>query len=172
MAQFGENNFGFFGGLSISGSPYGFFYDSATQSGSPINTAIKVLIRQSQSSTSNVTLSNSKIAVTQGGVYNIIIKLELENLSGGVHDVSAWLQKGNGLGASAIVNNSNTIFELRNGDHMVSILSNTLSLVANDYIELYFSVDATGLSIVATGTQVSPTRPATPSVTFEINRIS
>jgi hypothetical protein len=172
MAQFGENNFGFFGGLSISGSPYGFFYDSVTQSGSPINTAIKVLIRQSQSSTSNVTLSNSQIGVTQGGVYNIYVTFQFENNAGGTHTVNAWFQKGNGVGASAIVDNSNFIWQLTNGQHDVGVLNNTLSLVANDYIECYWSTSNTGLSIVATGTQVSPTRPATPSVTFEINRIS
>jgi len=172
MGSFGKDNNGFFGGIGIGGTPYGFFFDSVTQTSTPINTAIKVFVRQTQSSTSNVALSNSQVSVTQAGIYNIIITFQFENTAGSTHSASAWLQKGNGVGASAIVDNSNFLWQLNNGQHIVGVLNNTLSLAVNDYIECYYSTTNAGVTLVATGTQVTPTRPATPSVTFLINRIS
>ena len=174
MAQFGNEQFGFFvgGGVGVGGSPYGFFYDSVTQNSTPINTAIKVLIRQTQQSAGGVSLSNSKISVTESGVYSVVTTFQFENTSGGTHSASAWLQKGNDGGASSIFDNSNFIWQLTNGQHIVGVLNNALTLAINDYIEIYFSTTNAGLSIVATPTQSTPTRPATPSVTLLINKIS
>lgn len=176
MANLGDRMTGFFGGLSggsaISGTPYGSFFDSTSQTASPINTAVKVLIRNTNIATSNVVLSNSQISVTQAGVYSVIASFQIDNNAGATHSVNTWFQQGNGVGASSIVSNSNHIFTLTNGLRIVGMMEGFFNLAVNDYLEVYWSVSNTGISLVATGTQVSPTRPATPCVSFEINRIS
>ena len=152
---------------------YGSFYDTAKQAASAVSsaTAVKFSYEGLVSNISvlpNTSGQLTKITVLHAGVFSVHYAIQVIKADVGVDEVSIWIRR-NG---SAYLN-TNTNFTI-SGSGIKNLLTGNylVDLGANDYIELYFSVK--NISSAATGTtaQVSPSRPATPSVYVILKKLN
>jgi len=152
---------------------YGSFYDTAKQAASAVSsaTALKFSydgLLNNISVMPNTSGQPTKISVLHAGVYNVHYAIQIIKADVGVDELSVWIRR-NG---SAYLN-TNTNFNI-SGSSLKNLLTGNylIDLGANDYIELYFSVK--NLTSVVTGTtaQSSPSRPATPSVYINLQKLN
>jgi hypothetical protein len=155
----------------ITENDYGAFSSLADQT-AVINTATAVLLGTTDYSSGISVVSNSRITVTRAGFYKFDFNLLLKNTDSSSHIASFWLRK-NGTNIA----NSNTDATVPSqgggvpGTAVVTIVF-TLQLAASDYIEVMWSTPNVAVTLDFTAAQTSPTRPVTPSVIANINRIA
>jgi hypothetical protein len=117
---------------------------------------------------SGITLvSTSRFTVDYAGVYNIQVFFQAAHTGAGAGVLSTWFAKNN----SAIAESKANIRITGNNGQTTCTHTHLFDLAVGDYIEVYVSTDDT-ISLVATGTQTSPTRPASPSVDVQMFLIS
>ena len=160
-------------GGSYINTPYGAFQDSTDQVAANTTTAYAITFNTTDYSNA-VTLSNSsRLNVANSGLYNIQFSIQLKNTTNDGQDVDIWFRK-NGTNIA----NSNSRFHLAarkgTGDpsHIIAALNFFVDMAANDYIEIVWRTENTGVSIEAFGTSTSPTRPAVPSVIATMTFVS
>lgn len=113
----------------------------------------------------NITIvDDSKITFAVAGDYVLNFSFQLENSNTQIHTVDVWVRL-NGVDYP----NSNTSIDVPsshggNPGKIVASWSIPGTAAANDYVELVWSTNNANVTIHATSTQTSPTRPATPSV--------
>jgi hypothetical protein len=155
----------------ITENDYGAFSSLADQT-AVINTATAVLLGTTDYSSGISVVSNSRITVTRAGFYKFDFNLLLKNTDSSSHIASVWLRK-NGTNIA----NSNTDATVPSqgggvpGTAVITIVF-TLQLAASDYIEVMWSTPNVAVTLDFTAAQTSPTRPVTPSVIANINRIA
>jgi hypothetical protein len=154
-------------------TPYGAFQDSTDQVAANTTTAYAVTFNTTDYSNA-ITLSNSsRLNVANSGLYNIQFSIQLKNTTNDGQDVDIWFRK-NGTNIA----NSNSRFHLvarkGSGDpsHIIASLNFFVDMAANDYIEIVWRTENTGVSIEHFGTSTSPTRPAVPSVIATMTFVS
>jgi hypothetical protein len=117
--------------------------------------------------------SGSRITVADAGIWNLQFSIQLKNTTNDGQDVDIWFRK-NGTNIA----NSNSRFHLvaRKGtgdpSHIIAALNFFVSMNSNDYIEIMWRTENTGVSIEAFGTSTSPTRPAVPSAIVTMSFVS
>lgn len=107
----------------------------------------------------------SRIVVPNSGLYQIEAKLQLTSGSSSAKNVWVWFKK-NG---TTISNSARIVTTDINGGYIALSLTETISLVASDYIELAFAADNTNItvsSVAATGFA-----PAAPAVLLTITQV-
>jgi len=155
----------------ITENDYGAFSDITDQT-ALANTATGVLWGTTDYSSGISVASNTRITVTKAGIYKFDFNLLLKNTDSSSHIASAWLRK-NGTD----ITNSNTDATVPSqgggvpGTAVVTIVF-TLQLAASDYIEVIWSTPNVAVTLDFKAAQTSPTRPVTPSVIANINRIA
>lgn len=155
----------------ITENDYGAFSSLVDQT-AVINTATAVLLGTTDYSSGISVVSNSRITVTRAGFYKFDFNLLLKNTDSSSHIASVWLRK-NGTNIA----NSNTDATVPSqgggvpGTAVITIVF-TLQLAASDYIEVMWSTPNVAVTLDFTAAQTSPTRPVTPSVIANINRIA
>lgn len=113
----------------------------------------------------NITLvDNSKITFAKAGDYVLNFSFEMANASTQIHTVDVWVRL-NGVNYPS----SNTRIDITSSHggtpgRTVASWSIPGTAAVGDYVELVWSTTNANVSIEYTGTQTSPTRPATPSV--------
>jgi len=163
------------GGANLN-NPYGAFADTTDQTAAA-NTATVIVFNTTDyaNGVSVVTSGGkaSRLTVTDAGIYNLQFSVQVENTNNAIHDMSIWLRK-NGtdiVGSTGLIGlqarKSATDFY-----HNIVGWNYFLSLVENDYVEIWFSVDSTAVSIQAYAAGTSPTRPSTASVVATMSFIS
>ena len=152
--------------------PYGAFQDSTDQTAASTTVAYPITFNTTDFS-NGVTLSNSsRLNVANAGLYNLQFSIQLKNTTNDGQDVDIWFRK-NGTNIA----NSNSRFHppprKSSGDpsHIIAALNFFVDMVANDYIEIMWRTENTGVSIEHFGTSTSPTRPAVPSVIATMNLV-
>ena len=160
-------------GGAYMNTPYGAFQDSTDQVAANTTTAYAITFNTTDYSNA-ITLSNSsRLNVANSGLYNIQFSIQLKNTTNDGQDVDIWFRK-NGTNIA----NSNSRFHLvaRKGtgdpSHIIAALNFFVDMAANDYIEIVWRTENTGVSIEAFGTSTSPTRPAVPSVIATMTFVS
>jgi len=108
-------------------------------------------------------VASSRVYANAQGNYAVNYIIQLSNTAGSSHDATSFLKK-NG----AIVSNSGSQWTLDNAHQMAVAKENIVSLNAGDYVEVFFSATATGVSANATAATVA--LPAIPSVVFNIKQ--
>lgn len=154
--------------IVIGGKPiYGSFYSTETQT-NPTASLVNIMTFNETAFSNGVSIvDNSKIKVTEPGIYNIQFSAQLDKIDSGSDDVDIWFRK--------------------NGDDIawsntqLTMTGNNVKLVAawnifeeaneNDYYQIAWSSADHDMRIYAQGTQSTPTRPGIPSVILTINRI-
>tara|TARA_Y100000389_G_C17423014_1_gene497851 strand:+ start:29 stop:646 length:618 start_codon:yes stop_codon:yes gene_type:complete len=146
-------------------NPCAAFFSTQDQTASVVNTGYAVTFNNT-SYNSAVTLSNnSRINVQNPGVYKFDVTLQLEHNNSSETSVTVWEQK-NG---SAIAY-SGHMFDVKGNDDYIIHWGFTVSLVADDYIEVYWSTGDTQLNL-HTEAATSP-HPGVPSASIDISFVS
>jgi hypothetical protein len=153
--------------------PYGAFQDSTDQTAASTTVAYAITFNTTDFS-NGVTLSNSsRLNVSNPGLYNLQFSIQFKNTTNDGQDVDVWFRK-NGTNIA----NSNSRFHppprKSAGDpsHIIAALNFFVDMAANDYVEIVWRTENTGVSIEAFGTSTSPTRPAVPSVIATMSFVS
>jgi hypothetical protein len=152
---------------------FGVFYDTTKQNTS-IATATAVRLNMQQitnkiSVVNNTSNNLTRITVQVAGVYQLNYVLQFIKPDAGADEISVWIRKNSGA-----IANSNTNYTIQ-GFGFRNIISNNLLLTlnANEYIELFFSVKNANTALQGSlPTTVTPSRPATPSVTLSLHSIN
>ena len=151
---------------------YGSFYDTAKQT-STVATANPIKLNFTNFS-NNINITNNtsglptRITVNNTGLYHIKYTLQFVKTDAANDEVSVWMRRN-----SAAYSNTNNTYIIA-GTGIKNTVSNSffVELGDNDYIEIYFSVKNINTNLVATNTQLSPSRPATPAAMVSIQRIN
>lgn len=145
--------------------PYGVFYSTVDQTASAINTGYAVTFNTTRVNNA-VTLSNSsRINVQNPGVYKFDVTLQLEHNNSSETSITVWEEK-NG---SAIAY-SGHMFDVKGNDDYVIHWGFTVSLVANDYIEVYWATGDTQLNLHTEA--ATSLHPGVPSASIDISFVS
>jgi hypothetical protein len=142
-------------------SYYGQFYSSNTQTNAAANTVNKVSFPITLLN-NGITTSGTDITFANSGVYKIIYELQAETTSGGGGNINVWLAV-NGVDLP----NSNSISTLDGGgDDLIVNRSYLVNVTAGQSIRVLWSSSVSSMRLLATGTQVGPTRPSSNSANF------
>ena len=153
-------------------NPYGAFQDSTDQVAANTTTAYAVTFNTTDFANGVTVASNSRITVADAGIWNLQFSIQLKNTTNDGQDVDVWFRK-NGTNIA----NSNSRFHppprKSAGDpsHIIAALNFFIDMAANDYVEIVWRTENTGVSIEHFGTSTSPTRPAVPSVIATMNLV-
>jgi hypothetical protein len=160
-------------GGKFMNNPHGAFQDNTDQVAANTTTAYAVTFNTTDFSNGVTIASNSRITVADSGIWNLQFSIQLKNTTNDGQDVDIWFRK-NGTN----IDNSNSRFHLvaRKGtgdpSHIIAALNFFVSMNSNDYIEIMWRTENTGVSIEHFGTSASPTRPAVPSAIATMSFVS
>ena len=145
--------------------PRGSFYSTVDQTAAMTGTGYAVTFNNT-SYNSAITLSNnSRINVQNPGIYKFDVTLQLEHNNSSETPVTVWEQK-NGSDIAY----SGHMFDVKGNDDYVIHWGFTVSLAANDYIEVYWATGDTQLNL-HTEAATSP-HPGIPSASIDVSFVS
>ena len=146
-------------------SPVGTFYSTQDQTAAAVNTGYAVTFNNTVLN-SGVTLSNnSRINVTNAGVYQFNVTLQLEHNNASDAQITIYEEKN---GSSVAY--SGHEFHIKGNDYEAVNWEFMVSLAANDYIEIYWATDDTGVNL-HTEAASSP-HPGIPSASIDVTFVS
>ena len=119
-------------------------------------------ISQTVTSTTINATKSSRVQVTAAGVYNYQFSAQLDSTSGGDHIIYIWIRK-NG---TDVTDSASQVRLKGNDSELVAAWNWLINLAANDYVELMYSVDDTGIQILAVA--ASAPVPGIPSVILTV----
>lgn len=157
------------GGKYIS-FPYGAFSSDQDQTATA-NTATLMTFNTTDFS-NGVSISSSKITVAGPGIYNLQFSVQFQNIDTAFQDVYIWLRQ-NGVdipGSTGFVSVPNR--HAGTDGHSIIGWNYFLSMVAEDYIEIYWSVPNVAVTIQHLAASGTPTKPSTQSVVATLSFVS
>lgn len=130
-------------------NPYGAFQSTADQAAAVANTAYAMTLNTVDYANGVSVASNSRITVTDAGIWNLQWSGQFQNTDTQDHDARIWL-KINGT----VVTGSTGFISVPSSHggidgHSIVGWNYFLSLNANDYVELWWETDSTNVSIQA-----------------------
>lgn len=155
----------------------GSFSDSTNQPATLANTAYYVKYDTTEIS-QGITLQNnslgapSRIKVPQPGIYELQFSAQLDRTGGNPATATFWIEKNRESGGGPVPRTASRVSTGGSIKHNFPFCSVMLQLVANDYVEVAWSVDDTGALLESIGSVGGPTRPADPSIIVNIKRVS
>ena len=166
--------FGPRGGKWIN-NPYGAFEDTTDQTATA-NTATVMTFNTTDFSNGVTVVSNSKMTVAQAGIYNLQFSVQFENTDTQEHDVTIWLRK-DASGAGVDISGSAGLVGIPSSHggingHIIVGWNYFIQLLANEFVEIWWSTPSTQISIQAYAAGTSPTRPSTASVVATMTFVS
>lgn len=159
-------------------TPYNQFQSDQDQTAGSVATAYALTLNQDDFPNGISVVSNSRITVSDEGVYLITYSIQVQNTTNDVQYFDVWFRK-NGTDIPA----SNSQFSLParkssgTASSLIAVTPFMVDLAANDYIEIIWRVSDTGVSIqyipaVAASPGVTPAIPATPSAFVTVQFVS
>jgi len=150
--------------------PYGAFSSDQDQTATA-NTATLMTFNTTDFA-NDVSISSSQITVATAGVYNLQFSAQFTNTDTAFQDVYIWLRQ-NGVditGSTGFVSIPNR--HAGTDGHTIIGWNYFLSMAANDYVEIYWSVPNTAVSIQHLAASGTPTKPSTQSVVATMSYVS
>ena len=116
--------------------------------------------------------TDSKITVSQPGLYNVQFSAQFTNTDTQIHDVDIWFKKND-----VTIPNSNSQFSVPNkhggiNGHLIASLNFFVDLLADECVEIVWHTSNSAVFIEAIPEQLAPLRPATPSVIVTVSFVS
>jgi hypothetical protein len=150
--------------------PYGAFSSDQDQT-AVANTATLMTFNTTDFS-SDVTISSSQITVAYAGIYNLQFSAQFQNTDTAFQDVYIWLkQNGTDItGSTGFVSIPNR--HAGTDGHAIVGWNYFLSMAANDYVEIYWSVPNVAVTIQHLAASGTPTKPSTQSVVATMTFVS
>jgi hypothetical protein len=151
--------------------PYGAFSSYVDQT-TTANTATKLLMEQTDFS-NGVTAPSSRITTAIPGVYNLQFSVQAQNLQNSPQDMFIWLkQNGTDIVGSTGLIGLPARKDATDPAHDIKGWNFFLSMNANDYVELYWSVEDALVTIQFYPASGTPTKPSTASVVATMQFVS
>jgi len=150
--------------------PYGAFSSDQDQT-AVANTATLMTLNTTDFA-NGVSISSSKITVATAGIYNLQFSAQFVNTDTAFQDVYIWLKQG-GVdipGSTGFVSIPNR--HAGTDGHAIVGWNYFLSMTANDYIEIYWSVPNVAVTIQHLAASGTPTKPSTQSVVATMSFVS
>jgi len=151
-------------------NPYGAFSSDQDQTATA-NTATLMTLNTTDFS-NQVSIASSKITVQNAGIYNLQFSAQFQNTDTAFQDVYIWLQQ-NGVdisGSTGFVSIPNR--HAGTDGHAIVGWNYFLYMEASDYVEIYWSIPNTAVSIQHLAASGSPTKPSTQSVVATMSFVS
>lgn len=150
--------------------PYGAFSSDQDQTAT-VNTATLMTLNTVDFA-NGVSISSSKITVASAGIYNLQFSAQFVNTDTAFQDVYIWLRQ-DGVdipGSTGFISIPNR--HAGTDGHAIVGWNYFLSMAANDYVELYWSVPNTAVTIQHLAASGTPTKPSTQSVVATMSFVS
>jgi len=150
--------------------PYGAFSSDQDQTATA-NTATLMTLNTTDFA-NDVSISSSEITVANAGIYNLQFSAQFQNTDTAFQDVYIWLKQ-NGVdipGSTGFVSIPNR--HAGTDGHTIVGWNYFLSMAASDYVEIYWSVPNTAVSIQHLAASGTPTKPSTQSVVATLSFVS
>lgn len=150
--------------------PYGAFSSDQDQT-TTANTATLMTLNTTDFA-NEVSISSSKITVVNAGIYNLQFSTQFQNTDTAFQDVYIWLKQ-DGVdipGSTGFVSIPNR--HAGTDGHSIVGWNYFLEMQANDYVEIYWSVPNTAVSIQHLAASGTPTKPSTQSVVATMTFVS
>ena len=168
----------FYGDGRYLETPYNQFWSDADQTAANVATAYALTLNQDDFPNGISIVSNSRITVSDEGLYLINFSIQYQNTTNDVQYVDIWFRK-NGTDIA----NSNSQFSLParkssgTASSLIAVTPFMVDLAANDYIQIMWRVSDVGVTIqhlpaVTASPGVTPAIPATPSAIVSVTFIS
>ena len=151
-------------------APYGAFSSNQDQTATA-NTATLMTLNTTDFA-NGVSIASSKITVVNSGIYNLQFSAQFQNTDTAFQDVYIWLQQ-NGVdisGSTGFVSIPNR--HAGTNGHTIVGWNYFLSMEASDYVEIYWSIPNTAVSIQHLAASGTPTKPSTQSVVATMSFVS
>ena len=145
--------------------PRGLFFSTVDQTAAATNTGYAVTFNNTYLASSVSVDSNSKITVTQDGVYNFQLTLQLTQTNSSAAELYIWINK-NGTD----VTYGGKRYTIQGNDYFSVAWNFSIDLEADEYIEMYWATDDTALEIHADA-PTSP-HPGIPSAVMAVSFVS
>jgi len=117
-------------------------------------------------------VSNTRITFPRTSVYNVQFSAQFKNVNNtSEQNISVWLAKG---GSNLANTNTELTIPRKHGGGdglLVAAWNFFVSVNAGEYVEIYWSSPSADVSIEYKAEQVSPARPATPSVILTVSEV-
>jgi hypothetical protein len=158
------------GQLDTLSVPYGAFSSDQDQT-AVANTATLMTLNTTDFA-NGVSIATSKITVATAGIYNLQFSAQFQNTDTAFQDVYIWLRQ-NGvdiLGSTGFVSIPNR--HAGTDGHSIVGWNYFVSMAVNDYVEIYWSVPNTALTIQHLAASGTPTKPSTQSVVATMSFVS
>jgi hypothetical protein len=158
------------GQLSALSVPYGAFSSDQDQV-AVANTATLMTLNTTDFA-NGVSIATSKITVATAGIYNLQFSTQFSNTDSSFQDVYIWLrQNGTNIpGSTGFVSVPNR--HAGTDGHSIIGWNYFVSMAANDYVEIYWSVPNTAVTIQQLAASGTPTKPSTQSVVATMSFVS
>lgn len=158
--------------------PYNQFQSNQDQTAASVDVAYAVTMNQDDFPNGITLVSNSRITVSDEGVYLINISIQFQNDTNATETVDVWFRKN---GTDIPASNSQFSMPARKSagtpSSLIAAVPFMVDLAANDYIQIMWRPSVTTVTIqalpaVAASPGVTPAIPATPSVLVNIAFVS
>jgi hypothetical protein len=158
------------GQLNTLSVPYGAFSSDQDQTATA-NTATLMTLNTTDFA-NGVSIATSKITVATAGIYNLQFSTQFVNTDTAFQDVYIWLkQSGVDIpGSTGFISIPNR--HAGTDGHAIVGWNYFLSMTAGQYIEIYWSVPNTAVSIQHLAASGTPTKPSTQSVVATMTFVS
>jgi hypothetical protein len=150
--------------------PYGAFSSDQDQT-TTANTATLMTLNTTDFA-NEVSISSSKITVVNAGIYNLQFSAQFQNTDTAFQDVYIWLKQ-DGVdipGSTGFVSIPNR--HAGTDGHSIVGWNYFLNMAASDYVEIYWSVPNTAVTIQHLAASGTPTKPSTQSVVATLSFVS
>lgn len=145
---------------------YGVFTKTTDQTPAVINTEYRLTFDNTQIS-NGVTIggTTSQIIVPESGLYQFDATVQLTSGSSSSKNIWVWWKK-NG---TAIANSARLVTSDVNNGYIPIALNETVSLAANEYVELAFAADSTNVTVDSVA--ATAFAPAAPAVVLSVTQV-
>lgn len=118
----------------------------------------------------------SRLVVTYGGIYNLQFSVQTKNVSSQAHDLDIWLrQDGPGPGVDIAGSRGSVTIAPRHGSvdgGSIVGWNYFVRLEAGEFVELWWAVDSTNVTIPTYPAATAPVRPSTASAIVTLSYVS
>jgi len=148
---------------------YGTYYDTTTQTNPTASQVNKMKFNTNGDGANGVGITNSNDVITfqYSGMYNIAFSAQIYKTGGGDSYIDIWLRKNN---TDVSWSNTTTLIS-KQQDKAVLSWNWLYYFNAGDTANICWSSADTGISLLAQGTQSTPTRPAIPSTILTVWKV-
>lgn len=155
--------------------PYGAFEDTGDQTATAATATVMTFNTTDFSNGVTLVTSGgkaSRITVSQAGIYSLQWSGQFENTDSQDHDANVWISIN---GTDVVGSNGLIAIPSKHGivnGHTIAGWNYFIKLNANDYVELYWSIDSTTVTLQHYAAGTSPTRPSTASLIATLSYVS